>query len=186
MIHRRLLASTALVSVAAVGLAACSPAGTPVATQLTNALTIAQTIDQALVKITNDVANAPISLITAVQQSTVLAGLATAATGISAFLANAAPPAGASTLAQINAWFTIALNTAAPVLAVVLPAATPIILALEAVDALLPVFEAQILTPVAIPSVAMMTGRARVHAARVARGMTPDTALTTLHGYLGK
>lgn len=169
-------------------LAACSPPGTPIPAQLTNALTVGQTIDQALVKIVNDVANPPISLISPDVQNTVLGDLGLAATGIDAFLSQSLPPSGTPTLGQINAWFSIALNTVAPVLMIALPAATPVVLALEAVDALLPIFEAAI-PPAAAPTVAAAratSGRQKIHAAAVASAMTPDEALKVLQTYLAK
>lgn len=183
---RRLFASTALVVPLGL-LSACGNSTQPPGDQLTNAITVGQTIDQALFKIVTDVANPPISLISPTVEEAVLAGLGLAGTGLRAFLSQSLPPANAATLDQINAYFTIALNTVAPVLTIALPAATPVVLALEAVDALLPVFEAAI-PPAASTSVAASratSGRIRVHAASEASGMTADQALHILHTYLG-
>lgn len=184
--HRRaLLTTTASFGTLAL-LAGCgtSSSTTPLTTQLQNALTVAQTVDQALIQIVNDITNPPISLITPDTQTTLLAGLTTVGIGISALLNQTPPPAGASTVAQIDGWFTIALNTAAPVLAVVLPAAQPVILALEAVDALLPVFEAVIPGAAAVAEARATTGRMRIHAATVAANLSPDQALAVLKTYL--
>lgn len=179
MNRRKLLAGISVVA-----LAACtSTSTTPISTQLTQALTIAQTVDAALIKITTDIAAPPISLITPGTEQTVTAGLQTAETGISAFLNQTTPPAGASTLDQINAYLTIALNTAAPVLASVLPQAQPIILALEAIDALLPVWEAMLTPPAASASV-KARGRMQIHAT-TAPSMSQAQALETLKTYLG-
>lgn len=185
MNRRRLLATTGSFGLLAALAACATPTSIPVGTQLTQALTIAQTVDAALIKITTDIATPPISLITPGTEQTVIAGLQTAETGISAFLNQTTPPAGASTLDQINAYLTIALNTAAPVLASVLPQAQPIILALEAIDALLPVWEAM-LTPPAAATAAAALGRVQVHQHAMAHvTMSQAQALATLKTYLG-
>lgn len=183
--RRTVAASAAFVTPAF--LAACAQNGTPVPTQLTNALTVGQSIDQALIKILADISTPPIGVLTPTQAAPITADLQLAATALSAFLAGGAPPAGASTLDQVNAYFMTAMNAAAPVLAVVLPAATPIILAIEAVDALLPIFEAAIPQATTVAAARVSAGRVAVHRAAMARGaMSPDKALGVIQGYLGR
>lgn len=169
-------------------LVACgAQTGTTVPTQLTNALTVGQSVDQALIKILADVSAPPISLVSPTTAVPITADLQLASTALTAFLAGGTPPVGASTLDQINAYFMDALNAAAPVLAVTVPAATPIILAVEAVDALLPIFEGAISQSTTVAMARRSSGRAKAHAAAMAAGpMTPDQALAVIHAYLAR
>lgn len=166
-------------------LVACGVQTGTLPAQLTNSLTVGQSVDQALIKIMGDLSTAPISLVSPTTAAPITADLQLAATGLAAFLIGGTPPAGASTLDQINDYFMIALNAAAPVLAVTLPAATPIILAIEAVDALLPIFEGAIAPSTTVAAARRSSGRMKVHARAMADGpMTPDQALQVIHDYL--
>jgi hypothetical protein len=167
-------------------LLACSTSSTPPATQETNALTVGQKIDQALVKVMTDISAPAIGLLTPTAASPFIADLDLAGAGIAAFLKGTLPPPGAATFSQINSAFMIALNAAAPILAIVAPEAEPIILAVEAIDALLPVFETLLPATPAVAAMRASGGRARIHAAALKAGpMAPDEALARLNTYLG-
>lgn len=179
---RRALLSTTPVWI----LIGCSAPGTPPATQLTNSLTVGEKIDAALLKVVSDISAPAIGLLTPTAAAPISGDLTLAGTALASFLGGAVPSPGGTTLAQVNAWFGVALNAAAPILAVAAPEAIPIVLALEAVDALLPVFELAIPGGPAVAQARISAGRARIHARAMAAGpMSPDEALMRLATYTG-
>lgn len=179
MNRRLLLNATALASTTL--LVACAgQTGVPVTTQVANALTVGQAIDQALIKILADASTLFPNAVTPAQATVATGWLTTAAQGLTALLGATAPPAGASTLTIIDTYVNDALKIAGPVLAVTVPGAAPIIAAIEAVDALLPVFEA-IVTPLPPVAAARMAKRLTARAA-----MTPDQGLEVLSKYLAR
>lgn len=156
--------------------------------QLKNGLIAAQLVISSLEKIITNISSPPLSLLNIATAAEAMRVLQTADIGVTAMLNGTTPPASASTLQQINGWIDYAISAAAPVLNSVLPGAAPIIVALQAVDALLPVIEGAIVAFMPVPAM-QARARNRVHAARMASpqaNWTPEQAQMYLHQYLNR
>lgn len=185
---RRLFATSSLSA-----LAACnSTSGTttttgtatvPVTSQWSNGLSVAQTVDQALLKIIADANTLAPTLVTTNTANATTGFLNTAATEITALMGLTVPPAGSSTLTVIDTYLNDAVKVAEPILALAIPGAAPIIGAIDAVEALLPVFEALI---VPTPAAAIARQARLVKRARPRVAMSLGQALAVLSLYLGK
>ena len=170
---------TILTAIPAVALAGC---GSTTPATVNTDLTIAQSIDAGLIKIVGEANTLFPAQVSTASANTATGYLSLAGKGITALLGMTLPPAGASTWTQIDTYFQDAMDLVTPILGVVVPGAAPIIAAIDAVETLLPVFEAAI-TPTPVAAAARRRTRlARHPRARVV--MSTADALATLQGYL--
>jgi hypothetical protein len=175
-----LIGSTALLAIPLMN--ACSSSASAA---LTNALTIGQTIDAGLLKIVADANTLDPTLVTASEATTIEGDLNLAAQGIAALLGMTAPPAGASTMTVIDTYFQDAMDLVTPILGSgIIPGGSLIIGAIDAVEALLPVFEA-VITPTPVAAIvrrdARLTNRIRPRVE-----MSTATAVQTIKQYVAR
>jgi hypothetical protein len=149
---------------------------------VTNALNIGQAIDAGLIKAVADTNAVDPTLISTSLANAVEGDLTLAGTGITALLGATPPPAGASTLTQIATYFEDATTDLSPILAAAIPGSAPIIGAIDAIETLLPVFEAVITT---LPAALVAKRQARLaRRPRPLAVMSTADALAVLHNYL--
>jgi hypothetical protein len=185
-IDRRLLLLGSSALIPALTLAACasttSTTSSTLSSDVTNALNIGQTIDAGLVKAVSDANALDPALVTTSIANATEGDLAEAGAGISALLGLKPPPAGASTLTQIATYLEEATTVVSPILAVAVPGAAPIIAAIDAIETLLPVFEAVITT---IPASLIAARQARLaRRPRPLVAMSTSQALAAINSYL--
>jgi hypothetical protein len=175
-----LLGATALCLSAS--LAACAQSGASTTPTVTVDLTLASQIDAALIKIVSDVNTLEPTLVSTKTANGLIGDLTAAETTITALQGATPPPAGVPTWQTIAGWFETAVNAATPILAVTVPGAAPIIAALDAIEVLLPLFEAAI-TPA--PTTAIALRQARIaKRPRPMVAMNQEEAAAVIKAYL--
>jgi hypothetical protein len=180
-----LLGSTAFTAIAVlVGCAntATTTSASGISAGVQQALTIGQTIDAGLMQIVTDAEALLPNTVTASAANAAEGYLSEAGTDIAALLGMKAPPPGATTTTVLATYFEDAMDLVAPVLSLAVPEAAPVIAAIDAIDALLPTFEA-LVDPTPTAAIAKRADRlARRTRPRVA--MSTQTATDTINAYL--